>query len=103
MSSVNIGSELPTLKDKKMLIVTHQHSGGFETYLMVVPGDFEAPKGTIGGDESVGEHPDLWEKYQLLISYLGINFDAEDSGDFLWCSEESFSDIKVLYHAEDLS
>lgn len=85
----------PDLSNHKMLTFTHQHSEGFTYYHIVLPQDCDAPKGTIGGDLAVDEMPELWEKYQIFIELLDIEFDPEGEGECLWCSEEPVSGIKV--------
>lgn len=93
--------EAPMLKDTKMLMFVHEKSEGFSVYPVVVPADYSAPEGTVGGPCPVDEVPELWAKYQVFVALLDIPFDETDDSDFLWCQEELTEDIPVL-SADDL-
>lgn len=98
--SVTHLSDLPDLSNHKMLTFTHEHGEGFNYYHVVLPQDYEAPKGTIGGDAPVDDNPEQWEKYQMFIDLLGIEFDPESDDEFLWCSEEPVSGIKMASESD---
>lgn len=102
MTVATLASQGPALAGSKMLTFTHQCDEGFNVYAIVVPADYEAPEGTMGGEELVEDHPETWAKYKRFVDLLEIPFDETDSEHFLWCHEDPLSDIKIA-SADDLS
>lgn len=96
MTIPSIIEQAPALKGKKLLTFTHENREGFSYYHAMVPSHFTPPQGTIGGEQDVEETPELWAEYKRFIDLLDINFDPEDSNDFLWCSEDAAVDIAMI-------
>lgn len=95
MTAPNSFVEVMT-NNPKLLTFHHEHDGGFNHYHVVVPGDYEAPKGTIGNQPEEDEDPDTLEKYLHFVKRLEIPFDLGEEGEFLWCSEAPMESIQVL-------
>lgn len=96
MSIRRLSNKAPVLKDSKMLVFTHECDEGFNQYLVIVPKAYEAPQGTMGGEQPVEDTPEMWEKYDFFRDMLNIPFDKEDPEHFLWCSEESIHELPVV-------
>lgn len=95
MAESNAFAEVMT-SNPKLLTITHEHDEGFTFYHLLVPNDYEVPKGTVGGDAPVDDDPELWEKIQVFIRMLDIDFDEDSDNEFLWCSEEAGENIKIV-------
>lgn len=85
-----------TIEDGAMLLVVlHEHAGGYSTYPVIVPGSYEIPAGTLGGEEHVEDHPELWSKYKKLVDLLEIDFDTNRSDEFLSISVNRANTVPV--------
>lgn len=94
MALSNLPEKVPALTDRKMLVFVHEHASGYDQYPVMVPKDYEAPSGTIGGEQDPEDTPETWAEYQKFADLLGIQFDPERGDEFMWCHDEPISEIK---------